>query len=52
MTDMNPKPMIRLANPRRVTLANVRTHEELHQLAAQAKAEHETPAERDELRAS
>jgi hypothetical protein len=49
---MNEKQMIRLANPRRVTLANVRTHAELHELAAQAKAENETPAVEDELRAS
>jgi hypothetical protein len=49
---MNEKPMVRLANPRRVTLANVRTHAELHELAAQAKAETETPAADDERRAS
>lgn len=52
MTDTNTTPPTSLANPRRVTLANVRSHEELHELARRAKAEHETPFTDDELRAS
>lgn len=44
VSELNDKPMVRLANPRRVTLANVRTHAELHELAAHAKAEAQTPA--------
>ena len=52
-SQLNDKPMVRLANPRRVTLANVSTHAELHELAARAKAEAETPAgQADAARAS